>query len=349
MGDIAAHLGVSRQLVSLVLRDLPGASEETRVRVRQAAQQLGYRPHIGARSLRQAASNHLGVVFTPAHATEPDIVESVYPAAEKRGYNVVLSAQTPARSTFRAVEELLGYRCAALIIIGSTEATDDLLVLARRSPVPVVIVGAGSKNSSYDVVRSAGDVGISQAVHHLAELGHRDILYVHSESMPPAALRLKGYLRAKAELNIPPRVVRVTGDYTEESGATAARQLLGDGRLPTATVTGNDQAAFGLIHVLTRQGILPPDDISVTGFDDSRIAQLSSMSLTTARQDPVAMGDAAVDAAIRRIKRPSLKPAEFVIPTSLIRRGSTAPPRRPSSKPRISIVHADQPVDQRAE
>src|SRR6266508_3109188 len=73
MADLAAHVGVSRQLVSLVLRDAPGASEETRRRVREAAQELGFSPHVGARSLRRARSKDLGVIFAPAHSTEPEI------------------------------------------------------------------------------------------------------------------------------------------------------------------------------------------------------------------------------------------------------------------------------------
>lgn len=327
MGDIAAHLGVSRQLVSLVLRDAPGASAQTRERVRQAAAELGYRPHIGAQTLRQSASTHLGVAFTPAHATEPDIVESIYPAAEARGYHVILGAQTPTRTTTQAVEELLGYRCAALIIIGSTLRGSELKNLAKRCTVPFVSVGAGVRNRSYDVVRSAGDVGISLAVHHLVELDHRDVVYVHGQAMPHAQLRLDGYLGAAAELGLHPRVIGMAGDYTEEAGASAARQLLADGPLPTALVAGNDQIAFGLMQVLTRAGICVPEQVSVTGFDDSRVARLSSVDLTTARQDPAEMGGAAVEAALRRVGH-AATPTEFVITPTLVARGSTGPPRR---------------------
>jgi len=78
MADIAAHLGISRQLVSIVLRDMPGASQETRKRVRDAAAALGYSPHMAARTLRQYRSRHIGVAFTPADATESEIVEAIY-------------------------------------------------------------------------------------------------------------------------------------------------------------------------------------------------------------------------------------------------------------------------------
>jgi DNA-binding LacI/PurR family transcriptional regulator len=326
MADIATRLGVSRQLVSLVLRDAPGASDATRARVLQAAAELGYRQHVGATTLRRAKSQHLGIAFTPAHATEPDIVESIYPAAAARGYHVVLSAQTPTRSTGQAVDELLGYRCAAVIVIGSDLGRAELRALAARARVPLVTVGAGDRNRYFDVVRSAGDVGIALAVHHLAQLRHRDIAYVHDESMPAGPLRLAGYVSAIDELGLRQRIIRIQGDYLEEAGAAAARELLASRRLPTAVAASNDQTAFGLMQVLTRAGVAIPDDVSVTGFDDTRVARLSSVDLTTARQDPFQMGDAAVAAAVRRIERPAARPTDFVVTPTLVVRGSTAAP-----------------------
>jgi DNA-binding LacI/PurR family transcriptional regulator len=339
MADIAAHLGVSRQLVSIVLRDMPGASPDTRERVLKAAAQLGYSPNIGARTLRQTRSRHIGVAFAPAHATEPDIVEAIYPAATEHGYHVVLSAETATRSTQQAVEELLGYRCAAIIVIGSELADAQMRALAKRAKVPLVAVGAGERNAAFDVVRSAGDTGIALAVQHLVELGHQRIAYVHCESMPPAALRLKGYVRAVGEAGLEADVVSLSGsDYTEESGAAAGRQLLDRTQLPTAVVTGNDQEAVGVMQVLARAGVAIPDEVSLTGFDDSRFARLTSVDLTTARQDPGQMGDAAVSAAMRRIGRPTLRPSLCVIEPWLVVRSSTGRPRRSAGRARRDPV-----------
>lgn len=330
MADIAATLGVSRQLVSLVLRDQPGASAETRERVKEKARELGYSPHLGARVLRQSASKQLGVVFAPAHATEPDIVQAIYPSASEHGFQVVLSATTDTRESMQAVEELLGYRCAALIIIGSDLDDVELRELTRRASVPVVLVGAGRRNRTHDVVRSAGDDGIAMCVDHLVELGHDRISYVHGSSMPPAPLRLAGYLRAVEEASLQPDVIELAGDYTEDCGAEAARRLLARGALPTAVVMGNDQAAVGLVLTLARAGVSVPGDMSVTGFDDSRVARLASVDLTTVRQDPEELGRRAVEAALRRVGEPEAAPAETVIPVGLVVRSSTAPPRQMS-------------------
>lgn len=328
MADIAAHLGVSRQLVSIVLRDMPGASEETRQRVFAAAGELGYSLNLGARTLRQSRSRQIGVSFAPVHATEPETLETIYPVAAARGYQVVLSAQTDTRDTRRSVEELLTYRCAAIIVIGSDLPAVELGELARRAKVPLVAVGVSGRSDAFDVVRSAGDQGLALLTDHLISLGHRRISYVHSPGLPVAVTRRRGYLSRMRAAGLAEDVLTTAGaDYTEEAGAAAGRELLSRAELPTAVMAGNDQAAAGLLQTLSRAGVRVPDDVSVTGFDDSWFARLSFVDLTTARQAPDLMGTAAVDAAIRRIDGPILRPVSTVIPTTLVIRGSTSTPR----------------------
>lgn len=326
MADVAAHLGVSRQLVSIVMREMPGASEATRRRVREAASELGYQPHLGARSLRQTRSTQIGVSFVPTHTTEPDIVEAIYPEASRSGYRVVLSAQTATRTTTQVVEELLGFRCAALIVIGSDLGDTAMRTLARRAKVPVVVIGSGVPNPAYDVVHSNGQAGVRTLVEHLYNLGHRRIAYVDAPSMASADARRQGYLDGVAAAELELDVLQVPGsDYTEEAGASAARSLLDRPTLPTAVVTGNDQQAVGVITVLSRAGVSVPEQVSVTGFDDSHFARLSAIDLSTARQDPALMGRAAVEAAVRRIENPDAPPAAALIEPSIVLRSSTAP------------------------
>lgn len=327
MADIADHLGVSRQLVSIVLRDMPGASDESRARVKEAARELGYSPHQGARMLRQYSRRQLGVSFAPAHASDSDIVEAIYSAVASHRLQVVLSAQTRTRSTEQSVEELLGYRCAALIVIGPELDDDALRGLAAHTKLPLVAVDQGPGDADVDVVGSAGDIGMEMLVEHLLDLGHRNLTYLDAPAMPPAANRLEGYLRAIKRAGRKPDVISVDGpDYTEEAGARAGRRLLARRSLPTAVLACNDQVAVGALQVLSRAGVAVPDDLSLTGFDDSRFAALSSVDLTTVRQDPEEMGKAAVAAAIRRIDKPAERPARHIIQPTLVVRGSTAPP-----------------------
>ena len=328
MADIAARIGVSRQLVSLVLRDEPGASEVTRARVRRAAEELGYRPHVAARSLRQRRSRHLGVAFVPGHPSVPGVVEGIYAEAAARGYQVLLSAVTRTRSTRLAVDELLGHRCAALVVVGSELSDIQMKAVVRRANVPVAWVGTGRRQTAFDVVLSGGAEGIAMAVAHLVTLGHRDLTYVHCESMPQARPRLDGYLRAMAEVGGDPDVLEVRSrDHTEESGAKAGRRLLRRGTLPTGVVCGNDQQAVGLLGVLSRAGVRVPADVSLTGFGDSRFASVSSVDLTTVREHQEELGATAVDAVLRRVDRASARPGLHVVHPALVVRGSTDEPR----------------------
>src|SRR5690348_16911631 len=111
MRDVAARVGVSQALVSLVFRNAPGASSETRERVFRAAAELGYRPDTAAQVLRRSRSRHIGVLYTMRQPWDVDLVEAIYPAAERHGYHIVLGALGPGRDERRADEELLAYRC----------------------------------------------------------------------------------------------------------------------------------------------------------------------------------------------------------------------------------------------
>ncbi len=327
MADIAAHLGVSRQLVSIVLRDAPGASDETRVRVRRAAQTLGYRPHLGARNLRGAGNRVLGVAFALGRAAETDVVESLYPAAAAQGYDLVLSALTRTRTTRQAVDQLLGYRCAAVIVLGSQLSAAHMRALARHARVPLVAVARDDRGPGYDTIRSAGDQGMAALVGHLVGLGHERLTYVHCPAMPMAGLRLDGVLRGASAAGCETDLLEVRSrDHTEEAGAMAGRRLIRRRGLPTAVLAGNDEQAVGLLHVLARAGVRVPQDVSVTGYGDSRLASLSAVDLTTVREDPDQTAVAAVGAVVRRLDAPSARPGLRVVRPRLVVRGSTAPP-----------------------
>src|SRR5687768_13629135 len=138
LADVAALAGVSVALVSIVIRDVPGASQQSRQRVLQAADELGYRPDTRARLLRSHRRRLLGVVFGVQHAFHGDLVSGLYAAADRVGYELALSAVTPGRDERRAVASLLQDRCEALILLGPQAPTSFLAELTARLPVVVV-------------------------------------------------------------------------------------------------------------------------------------------------------------------------------------------------------------------
>jgi DNA-binding LacI/PurR family transcriptional regulator len=322
LADVAARAGVSTALVSIVMRDAPGASAATRERVRRAADEIGYRPDSRARLLRSSRSRLLGVVFGVQQAFHGDLVSGLYAAAERVGYEVALSAVTPGRDERHAVDSLLQDRCEALVLLGPQSPTATLADLAAR--LPVVVVARPVRSTTVDVVRTADDEGLRLAVDHLVALGHRDVVHVDGGRAAGAAERRRGYREALRRHGLPARIV--DGGLTEDDGAAAARRLL-DGPLPGAVTVFNDRCALGVLDVLRRAGRTVPGEVSVVGYDDSRIARLSSVDLTSVAQDVEQLTTLAVGRALARLDGTPVDRRELVVPPHLVVRSTTAPPR----------------------
>ena len=222
LADVAARAGVSTAAVSIVIRGVAGASPATRERVLAAAEELGYRPDARARLLRSGRSRLLGVVFGVQHAFHGDLVSGLYQAADRIGYELALSATTPARDERRAVGSLLQDRCEALLLLGPQLPTADLAELAAR--LPVVVVARAVRDRTVDVVRTADDEGLRQAVDHLAGLGHRRIAHIDGGRAPGAAERRRGYRQAMQRHGLAAEIRIVPGGLTEDDGAAAARR-----------------------------------------------------------------------------------------------------------------------------
>jgi DNA-binding LacI/PurR family transcriptional regulator len=323
LADVAARAGVSPALVSIVIRGVPGASEQTRERVLRAAEEIGYRPDQRARLLRQHRPRVLGVTFGVQHAFHGDLVEAIYAAAEQAGYTVVLSAVAPTRSEQRAIDTLVDERCEALILLGPQAPATSLVKLG----LPVVVVARRLRDVPLSTVCTADDDGMRQAIDHLVGLGHRDIVHIDGGRAPSGPERRRGYRTAMRRHGLDDRIRVLPGGLAEDSGAAAARSLLAD-RRPTAVVAFNDRCATGVLDTFIRAGLSIPGDISLVGYDDSRLARLSHIDMTTVGQDAVAMGRHAVRRAIEELDGGPAGDREIVLAPHLVVRATTGPPRR---------------------
>lgn len=325
MDDVAERAGVSRALVSIVFRGAPGASEPTRVRVREAAVDLGYRPDQRARLLSRSRTGSIGVTFGLRHTFHGDLVEAIYPAAEAAGYDVVLSGVSPMRGDGHAVEALLAYRCEAVICLGPSLPAATLAELAAS--VPTVVVARRVRAPGVDVVRTDDVLGMRRAVEHLCELGHRRIAHLDGGRAAGAAERRAGFRSGMRAAGLDPSLV-VPGGLSETDGMRAVRALLDVDELPTAVAAFNDRSAVGALYALRAAGLRVPDDVSVVGFDDDRLAALPMVDLTTVRQDAAALARLAVSRVVERLAapldgRPELP--EAIASATLVVRGTTAP------------------------
>ncbi|MFD3604526.1 LacI family DNA-binding transcriptional regulator, partial [Streptomyces sp. NPDC058656] len=279
-----------------------------------------------ARLLRSNRSRLLGVQFGLQHPFHTDLVEGIYAAAESVGYQVALSAVAPSRGERQAVETLLGDRCEALILLGPQAPAARLAELSAHLPVVSVARRLRPHAAGVDVVRTADDEGARQAVDHLVALGHRDIAHIDGGKAPGAADRRRGYRTAMNRHGLADRARVLPGGLTEEDGATAARALLDARPRPTAVLAFNDRCATGVLDAFLRARVSVPDEISVVGFDNSRLARLAHIDLTTVGQDVSRLAELAVGRAVARLEGEERSGTETVIAPHLVTRGTTGAP-----------------------
>jgi DNA-binding LacI/PurR family transcriptional regulator len=321
IGDVAQRAGVSRALVSIVLREVPGASPENRERVRRAAEELGYRPDQRARLLGSSRSRTIGVVFGLHREFHAEVVEHLYQAVDTTDYELFLGATAPSRNERRAVQTLLDFRCDALILMGPTLRHAEIEELATR--LPVVVVARALRSRTVDVVRTDDRAGARLAVEHLAVLGHRTIVHIEGGRAPGGSERRRGYRDAMRDLGLDSCIRLLPGGLTEEDGERAVSQLFGADR-PTAVTAFNDRCAVGLMAAVRGRGVSVPDELSVVGFDNSHVAGLSHVALTTVAQNSMVLAASALDLAIRRAEGATSDRSDVVIPPKLVLRRTTA-------------------------
>ncbi|MDR5699070.1 LacI family DNA-binding transcriptional regulator [Agromyces aerolatus] len=318
--DVARHAGVSRALASIVLREAPGASAESRARVRASMRALGYRPDRRASRLAAARTRVIGVQFALESEFHARLLRGLYAAATRSGYELLLSGVTYDRQPSEAIATLQEARPDGLILIDPGEIGESV------GDDPLVLIGHTGPEHA-DRVLSSSSVGVRLALDHLTRLGHTAICHVALPGHPVGRRRLEAYRSYVEAHGLAEHVLDVTSGNVG-AGAAVARRLLGGG-LPTAVLAYNDEVAVGVITELTRCGILVPQEVSVLGFDDVGWAS-SGLRLTTVSQHIEQLAARAIETLVGRIEQPELRhagPTRLVIEPSLRVRDSTAPPR----------------------
>ncbi|WP_037358298.1 LacI family DNA-binding transcriptional regulator [Amycolatopsis orientalis] len=324
MEDVAARAGVSRALVSLVMRNAPNVSAQRRAAVRKAAEELGYSPHVMARSLASRTSTVLGVMVNDLrNAFFADLVEGLDAAAQAAGFDLILNTggRMPSREG-AALRSLLSFRPAGVVLLSPVVPAAAIEAAARQCPV--VLVSRTSRLSTVDTVNDDGEAGAALAVAHLVQLGHRRIAHLDGGGAAGAAARRRGFQRAMRAHGLEPIVVR--SEHTDTAGEKAVQELLSaHAPPPTALVAGNDFNAVGAISALEEHGLRVPEDVSVVGYDNTSLASLRHISLTTVDQPRTEMARLAFDALLERIRGERTEPVRHLLHPSLVVRETTGP------------------------
>ena len=253
--------------------------------------------------------------------------EALQERVEATGRRLILGmAKREAQRERSVIETLLQHRPDALILGGSVLPRAVLEEFGRQ--LPTMVVGRVVRAEHVDCIAVDDARGAALVVEHLAHLGHRSIVHVDGGSGAGAAPRRKGYRAAMTRLGLGEQIEVLPGDFTEQAGADAARRLLDRKALPTAVFAADDLVALGLLDGLRSAGVAVPGEVSVVGFDDSTIARLQAIALTSVSQPVEDMATLAIEGLSARLADRAMPRTVTVVPPELIVRQTTAPPPR---------------------
>jgi LacI family transcriptional regulator, repressor for deo operon, udp, cdd, tsx, nupC, and nupG len=330
--DVARLAGVSTATVSRALRGLPVVSELTRIRVLEAAKQLGYVASPSASRLAGGKTRSVAVVV--ARITRwffATVVEAAEETLHQAGYDMVLynlgGRPESRRKVFSGTA--LTHRADALMLVCTPLDVPDIAAVDQLG-IPVVAVSERARQ--WPAVCIDDVAAARTATHHLLTLGHRRIAHIGGEGADRLAGivhvdRHRGFLEALRGAGIEPDpALDVKADFTLPGAIRATGELLRRGEPPTAIFAACDEMAMGAMAVLRQAGLRVPEDVSVIGIDDHDMAAV--VGLSTVAQPAAELGQLGAGMLLERLYGVGeAPPGPTVLPTRLVIRGSTGSPR----------------------
>jgi DNA-binding LacI/PurR family transcriptional regulator len=328
IADVARRAGVSEGAVSFAVNNRPGVSPETRERILRAAEELGWRPSAQARALTQARAFAVGLVMArSAERLDADdfftrFLAGLERALAQRDFALLLQVIGQDEDA-----ELEAYRRLAQVgrvdgvILTDVRRADSRFALLEKAGLPAVIAGQPLEPVPFPAVETDHAAGVTAATEHLLGLGHRRIGFIGSDAgLEHVQRREEAWRDALAAAGAEPG----PSAALDWAGIAATEQVLDGPDPPTALVYTSDQMAAGGLATARARGLRVPEDLSITGFDDSAVAIHCSPPLTTVRIDYVGFGQAAAEALLAAIHEEPL-PEPPPLAAELVVRGSTGP------------------------
>jgi LacI family transcriptional regulator len=331
--DVAEAAGVHVGTASRALdaRRSAMVRAETVARVRRAADDLGYRVNRMARGLKMSRSFTIGMLIPDiTNPFFPPVVRGAEDCLADGGYTLVLAnTDNDEAKERRLLAGMLELQVDGLLL-AMARRRDPLVEELRMGPTPLVLVNRTIDRGGVSAVIPDDQAGMTLAVEHLHQLGHRRVGHVAGPlDTSTGARRAAGFAAAATALHLPkPRVTRATA-FAEGAGRDAAAAFFAEGgHRTTGIVAANDLIALGTIEAAEDAGLRCPEDVSVVGFNDMPFVDRFRPPLTTVRIPEYEIGRRAAALLLSRIQHPEQRPETILIAAELVVRGSTAPPSR---------------------
>ena len=307
--DIAKKVGRSVTTVSRALHDYDDVSKETKERVHQVANELGYTPNIYAQRLQKQRTDTIGFIlptFGPRFSDPffSEFMAGIGNRAAKLGYDILVSTRAPVEDEMIAYRDMVqSYRVDGFILV-RTRRDDERIDYLCEQGFPFVAFGRTDDPCNYDYVDVDGETGMLKLAHHLAERGHKRIGFIRAtEDYTFSHYRLEGFQRGLQDFGLRlADALLVTGDMTQRDGYAQTQRLLQSKEPPTAIAASNDLMALGAISAAQEHGMVVGKDIAITGFDNIPLAEHSHPPLTTIHQPIYQIGEMLCEILIRKIK-----------------------------------------------
>jgi len=332
MSDIAREAGVSVATVSRVVNGHYGVSAKTLEHVRAAIDELGYESSLVATSLRRSRTNVLGLVAHSFEAYTFEVLKGVMEALSGTGLDLIIYANSDTYGSHSdGWEKLHVNRLAGSLTDGCIIVTPWSEV---KSTAPLVAIDP-VRDSTIPSVRADNFSGAVAAVDHLLELGHERIGFIAGRrSLAAAWAREEGYREALTRAGIPVDPTLIGGgDFHPEAVIAPARELLASADRPTAIFAASDGMALKVLEVARELGLDVPRDLSIVGFDNVPESSLADPALTTIDQSMHRLGFEAARLLQALVSGTADESRQVIVPTRLIVRDSTSPPRGGPDQP----------------
>lgn len=331
LADVAAeanvHIGTASRALNEATRDMVKA--ETALRVREAADRLGYSPNVLAGSLRSQKTASIGVVLPDlTNPFLPPIVRGIEDVLARRGYVALIGNTDNDEKAERKLVKTLRARRVDGFIIATSKLDHPVIESLADSGTPIVLITRSTDRDDISSVISDNAGGIRAAVDHLVELGHKNIVHIAGPSTVSTGRdRAKAFADAMRDNNMPigKADIVLCEQYSISEGLAATKKIFATRSDVTALVAANDRVALGVLQALRELHISCPTDVSVVGFNDMPFADLVTPPLTTIRVNQYDVGAQAAEVLLDRLTNPHSISKTVVLPVKLIIRGSTAP------------------------